>query len=1644
MKSSRILRKIIAGSMAIAMVAGTGVSVSTGNLLGTNVAVSAAETLTEGDFEYQINDAGTVTTVKYNGSAANVTVPSKINGVAVEVIGAGTFRGSSVVQKVTLPSTIKKIDANSFRDSTVTSVNFPAGLTEIGDAAFYRCYYLKNVTFPAGLQRIGQSAFEECKLFTKVTLPANLPEMGGYAFKNCSSVTSVTLSQTMTTVPSGTFQGTYISEVTIPAAVERIDSYAFYACRNLKKVTFAEGSALQTVGYEAFREDTALQSIAFPDTFQKIDGYAFYNCRSLQSITFGAGFKGVEYNAFQNCTNLTNLTLPDNIEYVASNSFNGCVSLQWVKLGGLKRIYSSAFENCVSLTKVYFGEGFERMDNSAFYNTPKLTTFYNIPNKYIYLEDHCLDGSGWMSKQPDGIVYFGNVTITVKGGVTDVTLKDGTQWINDTTFKNSSGLKSITIPSSIVSDKEPNFFNIFDKCGNTLEAINIDENDTRYKSVDGIVYSKDGKKMIYCPKAKSGTVTLSDTVETIGNSALRDCDKITALKFGLNTRYIDTYDICTMNALKSVTVPTDNIYFSDDSGVLYNKGKTNLYVYPAQKTGAYTMPDTVSDIYYYAFSTAEKLTELNVPAATRNLYLSYFSKTSALKAINVNENNQWHSSVNGVVYNKDKTTLWYVPEKYEGELSIPDTVTRIDGEYTFRNCTGITKLTIPASVTNAGDNCFDNCFSITEFAVDPESTRFASENGCLMNTAKDYIYAFPKGAATVTIPESIVSYGRIRDAATNNCPNLVTLNLSTNFNDFNAYYKFENCPKFTTITVSANNPTYTAVDGVLYNKAKTQIVFVPGGKTGAYTAPITVTSIYDRAFKDARKLTSITFQKNFTSTFDMGYVMENCESLTALNFASTNTDYATVDGVVYRKDMTELYYVPNGKKGAYTVPDTVTNIQNSRAFKNCSNLTSIVFPASVRKLNFETTGMTSLTSVTIPATVTEISARFYDLPNVTISGYEGSYAEMYSNYNDVKFKKLANSISLNKTSVETAEGRTVKLTASIDTARTTDKTVTWKSENTKVATVAKDGTITAVAAGVTRVSAATSDGKVVFCNVLVNAPLTNTSAVSADSILTGKSVTLDGSAFGGVKDYQYNMLYKLSSASSWTTLSSYSTTASKEFTPASAGTYDICIKVKDKDSIETKKFFTLQVNDALKNTSSVSANTLTIGEMLAVVGDSAGGTGNTTYKYEQKLSTASAWTTIADYSAKTAVLFKPAKTGAYSVRVTAKDSSGNTAVQTLTVNVADVLANTSKISADTINLGESVSVTASATGGKGSYTYAYFCKEFTAKSWTKVADFSTNAAASVTPKTAGYYQICVKVKDADGTIAKEYYNVVVKEKQNALTNTSTVSAAQIKLGERVGVSASATGGTAPYTYAVLYKKTTDTKWTTKQDFGTASEISVLPSKNADYIICVKVKDANGTVVEKTFNVKVEASQEALQNDSTIVSDEVILGSSLTVNAAAKGGTGNYTYAVLYKKKTDTTWVTKQNFTSNATVTVKPSNATEYDLCVKVKDDSGTIVKKYFTFHVIDSIKNTSTVNVDSISLGGTVTMKGSATGGTAPYTYAFYYKKSSASSWVEKQKYSTNNTVSIKPTQAVDYDICIKAMDADGVVDKKYFKVTVK
>ncbi len=212
-----------------------------------------------------------------------------------------------------------------------------------------------------------------------------------------------------------------------------------------------------------------------------------------------------------------------------------------------------------------------------------------------------------------------------------------------------------------------------------------------------------------------------------------------------------------------------------------------------------------------------------------------------------------------------------------------------------------------------------------------------------------------------------------------------------------------------------------------------------------------------------------------------------------------------------------------------------------------------------------------------------------------------------------------------------------------------------------------------------------------------------------------------------------------------------------------------------------------------------------------------------------------------------------ADTSANTYRVTKITSELTISVTTKKITTTS-LENNSSLSAESIMLGETVTAQAKATGGTGTYTYAVFYKKSSSTKWTTVQNYNSNTTVSIKPAVATSYDVCIKVKDSKGTIEKKYFTIKVS--YPILVNQSTISSSSITLGNTITAKAKASGGTGVYTYAVFYKKSSSTKWTTVQNYSSNTTVSIKPAVATSYDVCIKVKDSKGTIQKKYFTVKV--------------------------------------------------------------------------------------------------------------------------------------------------------------------------------------------
>ena len=650
-------------------------------------------------------------------------------------------------------------------------------------------------------------------------------------------------------------------------------------------------------------------------------------------------------------------------------------------------------------------------------------------------------------------------------------------------------------------------------------------------------------------------------------------------------------------------------------------------------------------------------------------------------------------------------------------------------------------------------------------------------------------------------------------------------------------------------------------------------------------------------------------------------------------------------------------------------------------------------------------------------------------------------------YTDSGFSKIiekpsqveVTGVSLDKTSASVKVGATVTFSASVAPSNATDKSVTWSSSDTSVASVS-NGVVTGKAVGTATITASSSNGKKATATVTVSkdvvvSGLENKSTISATSISKGSSVTMKGAASGGTTPYQYAYVVQAPNGN-WTVLKDYSTATRHTWTPASTGTYTVQIKVKDNAGTVKAKSFTLNVSTsaALANNSTISATSISKGSSVTMKGAASGGT--TPYKYAYVVQAPNGnWTVLKDYSTATSYTWTPASTGKYTVQVKVKDSKSTVSTKSFTLNVTAAFANNSKISATKIEKGSSVKMTGAASGGTSPYKYAYVVQAPNGN-WTVLKDYSTATSYTWTPASLGSYKVQIKAKDSKNTVKVKEFTLTVS---NPLVNNSKISATSIAKGQSVKLTGAATGGTGYYQYAFV-AQSPDGNWHVLQNYSTTATYTFKPASVGKYTVQVKIKDNLGALKVKSFSLNVS---NALVNNSQVSTVSITKGQSVTFTGAAAGGTAPYQYAYVVQAPNGN-WTVLKDYSTATSHTWTPASTGKYTLQIKVKDSKGTVSTKSFTLNVDPTpLTNKSTVSATSATRSNGLTVTGAAVGGTSPYQYALVYRLSSSSSYSIARNYSTTKTMTFKPSQAGTYYLVVKVKDNVGTVVEKTFKVTI-
>lgn len=148
------------------------------------------------------------------------------------------------------------------------------------------------------------------------------------AFKDCETLQSITIHDNVVSIGAFAFQGTQLTDITLPVGINVIDTATFWLCSVLSAVTLP--NALTRIGERVFQSCAQLTTINIPATVVEIDRYAFRDCTALVTLEVPSTVSVIGSYAFLGCASLQSFVLPSSLTVVMNNIFTGTV---WQTVG---------------------------------------------------------------------------------------------------------------------------------------------------------------------------------------------------------------------------------------------------------------------------------------------------------------------------------------------------------------------------------------------------------------------------------------------------------------------------------------------------------------------------------------------------------------------------------------------------------------------------------------------------------------------------------------------------------------------------------------------------------------------------------------------------------------------------------------------------------------------------------------------------------------------------------------------------------------------------------------------------------------------------------------------------------------------------------------------------------------------------------------------------------------------------------------------------------------------------------------------------------------------------------------------------------------------------------------------------------------
>lgn len=430
--------------------------------------------------------------------------------------------------------------------------------------------------------------------------------------------------------------GALVQNVTIPNSVTTIDGSAFAGC-------------------------TALTDIEIPDSVKEIGSNAFAGCTALTDIIIPDSVTAIWTGAFHHCTSLKNIIIPESVKEIKygwkeKGIFEGCSSLERVKIGnGLTEIGTAMFKDCGSLTDILIPDSVTRISTEAFYNCSSLKNII-IPESVTFIAGEWSPG--------DGSVEYG--AFDGCSSLMEIAIPKSVTNIGEHAFRNCASLERVDISNSAAKVEG----STFGGCENLSEfAVNSDN--SVYSVENGILFSRNKKKLICFPQGRAGSYQIPDNVTALGECAFYGCGGLehVAIPDSVVSMGNGTFYRC---GLTEVEIPHSIEYISNSAFALC-ESLESVVIQNGVKTigsGAFDdcygitniiIPDGVKWIYSDAFNSCRNLTSITIPGSVQQIKRDAFLYSENLTDVYYAKGEaDWDSITEGYIgFSESSVTMHY-------------------------------------------------------------------------------------------------------------------------------------------------------------------------------------------------------------------------------------------------------------------------------------------------------------------------------------------------------------------------------------------------------------------------------------------------------------------------------------------------------------------------------------------------------------------------------------------------------------------------------------------------------------------------------------------------------------------------------------------------------------------------------------------------------------------------------------------------------------------------------------------------------------------------------------------------------------------------------------------------------------------------